>query len=85
METPPSDALNELASAWFARLRSADLSSEERDVFDRWMDVPRNAVAYARVEAAWDRAERLQAGPASGVVRRQSQALAQPAEHTRRR
>jgi transmembrane sensor len=77
METPSSDALNAQASAWFARLRGADVTSEDRNVFDRWMDIPRNAVAYARVEAAWDRAERLQASPAGEAVRPQPQAAAQ--------
>jgi len=59
-----TEALNEDAAAWFARLQRADLAPEERRAFDAWIDAdPARAVAYARVEATWDRAGRLAAAP----------------------
>ncbi|ODT87145.1 FecR domain-containing protein [Phenylobacterium sp. SCN 70-31] len=63
MEKPAAEALNEQAAAWFARLHSAEVTSEDRADFDLWMDAPHNAVAYARAEATWERAQRLQATP----------------------
>lgn len=63
MEKPAAEALNDQAAAWFARLRSGELTPQDRIAFDRWLDLPHNAVAYARVEATWERAERLQATP----------------------
>ncbi|MDZ4370506.1 MAG: FecR domain-containing protein [Phenylobacterium sp.] len=68
MENPGAEALNEQAAAWFARLHAAELAPEDRAAFDRWMDDPRHAVAYARVEATWDRTERLQASGAARPV-----------------
>ena len=59
-----TEALNEDAAAWFSRLQRVDLAPEERRAFDTWIDAdPAHAVAYARVEATWDRAERLAASP----------------------
>ncbi|MBU2363275.1 MAG: FecR domain-containing protein [Alphaproteobacteria bacterium] len=55
--------MNDQAAAWLARLRSDELTPQDRIAFDRWLDLPQNAVAYARVEATWERAERLQATP----------------------
>ena len=63
MEKPPAEALNEKAAAWFARLHSAEVTPEDRVAFDLWMETPHNAVAYARAEATWERAERLRATP----------------------
>lgn len=63
MEKPAAEALNDQAAAWFARLRSDELTPQDRIAFDRWLDVPQNAVAYARVEATWERTQRLQATP----------------------
>jgi transmembrane sensor len=63
MEKPAAEALNDQAAAWFALLRSDEATAQDRDAFDRWLDLPQNAVAYARVEATWERAERLQATP----------------------
>lgn len=54
-------ALDQEAAAWFARLQRDDWASSDRVAFERWLDEPAHAVAYARVEAAWDRAERLKA------------------------
>jgi len=49
---------------WFARLQRPDAAAEERRAFDAWIDAdPARAVAYARVEATWDRAGRLAAAP----------------------
>jgi transmembrane sensor len=58
-----SETLNEEAAAWFVRLQAPNIAPAHQQAFDRWMDVPENAVAYIRVEAAWDRAERLRALP----------------------
>jgi transmembrane sensor len=54
-------AMNEEAAAWFVRLQDADVAAEAREAFDRWMDNPAHAVAYARVEATWERTARLKA------------------------
>src|SRR4051794_10972662 len=67
MEKPPAAALNEQAAAWFARLESDEVTPEDRVAFDLWMEAPHNAVAYARAEATWDRAERLRATPFHAV------------------
>lgn len=59
-----TEALNQEAAAWFARLQRPDLADEDRRAFDAWIDAePARAVAYARVEATWERAERLAAAP----------------------
>lgn len=56
--------VTEAAAAWFARLQGADVSETERQRFEEWIDAdPAHAVAYARVEATWDRAARLAAAP----------------------
>jgi transmembrane sensor len=56
-----AEALDQAAAAWFARLQRDDVSSSDREAFERWLDEPAHAVAYARVEAAWERADRLKA------------------------
>ncbi|HWE45690.1 MAG TPA: FecR family protein [Caulobacteraceae bacterium] len=61
MANATRQAINEEAAAWFVRLQGVDVPAEDRGAFDRWMDDPAHAVAYARVEATWDRAERLKA------------------------
>ena len=55
--------MNEEAAAWLVRLQRGALSPGEREAFDLWIENPYNAVSYARVEAAWDRAARLNALP----------------------
>ena len=61
MASTTRQAINEEAAAWFVRRDGSDISAEERAAFDRWMDNPAHAVAYARVEATWERTERLKA------------------------
>ncbi len=55
--------MNEEAAAWLVRQQRGALSLGEREAFDLWIGNPYNAVSYARVEAAWDRAARLNALP----------------------
>ena len=69
MEKPAAEALNDQAAAWFSRLHGADVPAADRAAFDQWMDDPANVVAYARVEATWERTERLGATSASGAAR----------------
>lgn len=55
------EAMMEAAAALFARAQSGSAGAAE---VDAWLDAdPAHAVAYARIEAAWDRAERLKALP----------------------
>lgn len=58
-----AEILNEQAAAWFVRLQRSDLSVDDRNEFDQWMQDPAHAVAYLRVDAAWERAARLRAFP----------------------
>lgn len=59
-----AEALDQVAATWFARLQRDDASASDREAFERWLDEPAHAVAYARVEAAWERADRLKAAGA---------------------
>jgi transmembrane sensor len=61
MASATRQAINDEAAAWFVRLQRADVPADDREAFDRWMDDPAHAVAYARVEATWERSERLKA------------------------
>lgn len=56
-------SLNATAADWLARLqRHGGISAAERNEFERWLDAdPANAVAFARAEFTWERAERLRA------------------------
>lgn len=57
-------ALNEIAARWLAKLQHEEVPPEVRSEFEAWLDAdPANAVAFARVEQAWERAGRLQATP----------------------
>jgi len=57
-------ALNLAAAEWLARLQREDCSEEERAALERWLHAdPAHAVAFARAEFAWERAERLRAVP----------------------
>jgi len=52
------------AADWWAKLQREDLSAAQRAEFDRWLQAdPAHAVAYARVEYAWERTDRLRALP----------------------
>lgn len=72
----------EAAATLFARVQSGSASPAE---VEAWLDEsPANAAAFARVEAAWDRAERLKAlpriadapEPVFGITRRMAASLA---------
>src|SRR5687767_5110054 len=55
------------AADWLAKLQREDISAAERAELDHWLDAdPAHAVAFARAEFAWGRAERLRALPALG-------------------
>jgi transmembrane sensor len=57
-----TETLNNEAAVWFARLRNSGASAESDKAFIAWVEAdPARAVAYARVEATWERAERLTA------------------------
>lgn len=70
--------LTEQAAEWLSRRQRGPLSPQDQRAFDAWLDAsPHHAVAYARVEATWERAQRLQAAPPApekkrrgGIVRR---------------
>ncbi len=52
------------AADWLARLQREDIGEAERAALERWLDAdPAHAVAFARTEMAWERAERLRALP----------------------
>jgi transmembrane sensor len=60
MAAKDTQAVNEEAAAWFARFQNAHASLQDECAFQDWVEAdPAHAVAYARVEAAWERAERL--------------------------
>lgn len=65
-----TDALSEEAARWFVLLQGG-ASAGERAAFERWLDEPAHAVAYTRIEATWERTERLKAASImeSGAVR----------------
>lgn len=52
------------AADWLARLQRERTSASEHAELQRWLDEsPAHAVAFARAEFAWERAERLRATP----------------------
>jgi transmembrane sensor len=60
MAAKDTQAVNEEAAAWFARFQNSHASLQDERAFLDWVEAdPAHAVAYARVEAAWERAERL--------------------------
>ena len=74
------EAIMEAAAALLARVQSGSAAPAE---VEAWLDAdPAHAVAFARVEAAWERAERLKAmphaaeEPAFQVTRRMAAGLA---------
>lgn len=80
MASGKTEALNQEAADWFARLQR-DASPEAAAAFEAWVAQPAHAVAYARVEATWERSGRL----AAAIPQKQDKAAkAQPAFVTRR-
>ena len=56
-------SIDDQAAGFVARLQGDICEAERRRIFD-WVDAdPRHAVAFARMEAAWDLAGRLRADP----------------------
>jgi len=59
------------AAEWLSRRQHGPLAPEDQRAFDAWLDAsPHHAVAYARVEATWERTVRLQAAPMPETGRR---------------
>lgn len=64
MAQPAENPLTVQAAGWLSRRQRGPLPPAEQRAFDDWLDAsPHHAVAYARVEATWERAQRLQAAP----------------------
>lgn len=60
---PERQAIDEKASAFVVRLRSGVDANERQAIFE-WIGAdPHHAVAFARMEAAWEAGERLRASP----------------------
>src|SRR5688500_8772247 len=56
--------LDTQAADWLARLQRDDVTAAERAELESWLEQdPAHAVAFARTEFAWERAERLRAVP----------------------
>lgn len=54
------------AAKWLSRRQDGPLAPDVQRDFEAWLDAsPHHAVAYARVEASWERARRLEAAPPS--------------------
>ena len=53
--------IEDRAAAWLAKRDSGDWTAVDEDSFARWLEASTaNRVAYLRLEAAWEAAERLQ-------------------------
>jgi transmembrane sensor len=74
MASQETKLLNDEAAAWFARLQNSAAPADDQRAFEVWIEAdPARAVAYARVEATWERAERLTAiGHTSQKMARQA-------------
>lgn len=69
--------VNAQAAEWLSRCQQGPLAPEMQRAFEAWLDAsPHHAVAYARMEATWERAQRLRAAP---------QAVARSGQHKRAR
>src|SRR5690625_3567584 len=56
--------LNAQAAQWLSRRLDGPLAPDVQRDFEAWLDAsPHHAVAYARIEASWERARRLEAAP----------------------
>lgn len=63
-ETATDDArATSEAADWFARLGARSVTNRDVANFDAWRRDPRNDAAYAKIEALWRKAERLQGDP----------------------
>lgn len=60
---PDDDAASREAAEWLARLNQRAVTTESLRAFDHWRHAPGNAAAYARVEAMWRAAGRLEGDP----------------------
>src|SRR5690242_7425527 len=51
---PPSDDLSDEATAWFARMHSDQVTSEDELAFSEWLDAdPRHKAAYDQAASVW--------------------------------
>jgi len=58
----PSDQIEKRAAKWLAERDSGDWTPKDQAALDQWLgESSANTVAYIRLEAAWKRADRLQA------------------------
>lgn len=65
----PTRAMVEQAVAWHQRLSDAEVGVAEREAWSRWREAdPRHALAYARIEALWQRFDDLQPQPAQAAL-----------------
>lgn len=78
---PELDPDTENAAYWLARLRSGSLSPEQTREFDEWLEEPRNAAAFSRVEQLWKELGNLRAEPKILALREE----ARDAGHRHRR
>ncbi|MDR3506882.1 MAG: FecR domain-containing protein [Caulobacteraceae bacterium] len=82
---PHSQTLDDQASAYVASL-VCGASGDERKAIEAWIDAdPRHAVAFARMQAAWDAAERLRANPPPLTVAPQTNRARADRSHQPRR
>ncbi|MGH1560868.1 FecR family protein [Caulobacter segnis] len=64
-ESPERQTIEARAAGFLVRLHNGADPSERQAIFD-WIEAdPRHAVAFARMEAAWEAGERLKASPPS--------------------
>lgn len=58
------------AAAWFARLQGDDVSFEDRQDFQRWLNAsPRNAAAWSGVSATWNNLSAMEDDAAFAAMR----------------
>lgn len=56
-----TNRIEEQAAEWLAHLARPAVGADEHAAFDRWLAVdPKHIAAYERLEAAWQRLNRLQ-------------------------
>ncbi|MGE5567147.1 MAG: FecR family protein [Parcubacteria group bacterium] len=69
--------VDEAAADWIARRDRGDWTAEDQAAFDRWLAAStHNRVAWLRLNAAWEKADDLRAGPAKQPAHRWTWAAA---------
>lgn len=67
------------AAQWLSRRQDGPLAPDMQREFEAWLDAsPHHAVAFARVEASWERARRLEAAPPAVEAARRSHRWSRP-------